>query len=933
MLVTSSTATFKLNSLSLISLVIVFLIYSFNKNSIEDRLNNFNIMTAFNQKETIAFALSCTIFVNIPIAFELALDVCLLWKNSVDDHGERLLMILYTIIPSAIQIMNRNSAIAPYLLSCLHTTQYVGCFGAVLSLCNKLVPNYFTTKKMLVVHTFFSAGCIFSMMTFGYDSLTWRDYCMFLCFCASMSIYFYIMFKWISSLSLISKRTIKHLTVNEFSCLLYLSTTTLTIILLPGIAASIYVFSWRKFTLPVVLVFIYGIVGFSLFPSCIPGRIARYSFMLSEHKAMAERESMWATLRYVSHELRSPLNVICTGTKFALEDMSLDEKSRTENLNDVFTAGQSALSILDDLESFQIMEKGEFSIYLTCRPLFDLKEIVQSQCISQACRKGVRLVYRIGQDWTSKTYPQYHAVRIDKNRILQVFRNIVGILSAYSSEGSTITVSVNHDPGCELDIESNRVIVSSKGGARIAPIPGRVGLSVSSQQPNSTLNQNLISPISPNGSGGVIEGMDIDCKDISAVGDHTVPTQNNGNYVYVADGMVIVSFTENSISIPVSFPRLKRHSKGMTSITSDLEGGGGLGLRLRISEDMVKKHGGILSVTTGPLGEGTSVQIYLPCLRLSRSNQAHRLEHRLQTSMEHSERPVLQPVKRASLSTMIGSLPPNNSRSLACEPAIFPGTPSSQPSELLVRVPTVIHPHVRLPSRDIPLDGQVCSEEKVDEYKAAAEEGFRRNGRRLLSCLSSGSDGDGGEEIREASNVEGMSIKDFDCRAESSSRDHDRDRDRDMVKSVSIDQQIARVVTGLLIRVLVVDDSELNRKVIRRAVERLGVDYVRNEILFSIDEADDGVTACASVTRAQDTQRSYDLVLMDNIMLHLNGPEAAARMREAGYTGYIAGVTGNVLEADVIHFISYGADCVLPKPLNMDRLKEILTRVVLNASV
>eukprot|EP01042_Synura_sphagnicola_P000296 gene296-biopygen313 len=133
---------------------------------------------------------------------------------------------------------------------------------------------------------------------------------------------------------------------------------------------------------------------------------------------------------------------------------------------------------------------------------------------------------------------------------------------------------------------------------------------------------------------------------------------------------------------------------------------------------------------------------------------------------------------------------------------------------------------------------------------------------------------------------------------------------------------------SLQVRVLVVDDSGLNRKVMRRAVERLSSEYVQNNVIFVIDECNDGVTAYEAVTRALDKQCPYDLLLMDNVMLKMNGPEAAAKMRAGGYSGYICGVTGNVMARDVKHFVDSGADIVLPKPLNVDRLREVLNRVV-----
>ena len=137
----------------------------------------------------------------------------------------------------------------------------------------------------------------------------------------------------------------------------------------------------------------------------------------------------------------------------------------------------------------------------------------------------------------------------------------------------------------------------------------------------------------------------------------------------------------------------------------------------------------------------------------------------------------------------------------------------------------------------------------------------------------------------------------------------------------------------LHLRVLVVDDSDLNRRVVRRAVERLSAEYVHKNVVFTVEDCDDGVSACDSVTRASESLSPYDLVLMDNIMVHMNGPEAAKQMRDAGYSGYIAGVTGNVLAKDVRHFEQSGADCVLAKPLNLKRLKDIVNQAVERASV
>jgi CheY-like chemotaxis protein len=68
----------------------------------------------------------------------------------------------------------------------------------------------------------------------------------------------------------------------------------------------------------------------------------------------------------------------------------------------------------------------------------------------------------------------------------------------------------------------------------------------------------------------------------------------------------------------------------------------------------------------------------------------------------------------------------------------------------------------------------------------------------------------------------------------------------------------------------------------------------------------------------------YFAILMDSVMPVMDGPTAVQRIREAGYTGLIVGVTGNVQPEDIEHFISCGADTVMGKPLDTDKLFGLL---------
>ena len=68
----------------------------------------------------------------------------------------------------------------------------------------------------------------------------------------------------------------------------------------------------------------------------------------------------------------------------------------------------------------------------------------------------------------------------------------------------------------------------------------------------------------------------------------------------------------------------------------------------------------------------------------------------------------------------------------------------------------------------------------------------------------------------------------------------------------------------------------------------------------------------------------YAIIFMDNVMTNVNGPRATREIRSLGFEGLIIGVSGNVFEEDVEHFIESGADAVYAKPLKIDILKGIL---------
>ena len=121
---------------------------------------------------------------------------------------------------------------------------------------------------------------------------------------------------------------------------------------------------------------------------------------------------------------------------------------------------------------------------------------------------------------------------------------------------------------------------------------------------------------------------------------------------------------------------------------------------------------------------------------------------------------------------------------------------------------------------------------------------------------------------------------------------------------------------GLSVAVLVVEDNEPNRRVIRLMLNELGLDP---------DEAATGHDALDAALR-----KPYDIILMDLHMPDLDGLETTRRIRshEQGHRATIVALTANVAEGDEARCRAAGMDSYLQKPLKLDALRDAIRAVL-----
>ena len=117
-------------------------------------------------------------------------------------------------------------------------------------------------------------------------------------------------------------------------------------------------------------------------------------------------------------------------------------------------------------------------------------------------------------------------------------------------------------------------------------------------------------------------------------------------------------------------------------------------------------------------------------------------------------------------------------------------------------------------------------------------------------------------------------------------------------------------------RILVVDDGDANRRLIRLILERAGCE---------IAEAENGQVGFDKAIAG-----GFDIVLMDMQMPVLDGYEATRRLRESGYSRSIIALTANAMKGDQEKCRKAGCDGFLSKPVDMDLLVETLETVLIS---
>ncbi|MBM3521839.1 MAG: response regulator, partial [Alphaproteobacteria bacterium] len=136
-------------------------------------------------------------------------------------------------------------------------------------------------------------------------------------------------------------------------------------------------------------------------------------------------------------------------------------------------------------------------------------------------------------------------------------------------------------------------------------------------------------------------------------------------------------------------------------------------------------------------------------------------------------------------------------------------------------------------------------------------------------------------------------------------------------KPVLDERTAVRSLAGL--RVLVVDDTEMNRRILRRQLESMGL---------NVAEASDGIEALTALESAYGRSAPFDLVFMDHMMPGLSGTAVVARIRASESLGEPKIVLASSMGSSGSEVIERDqCDVVLTKPVRLQTMVECLIRL------
>ncbi|HVZ24277.1 MAG TPA: PAS domain S-box protein [Vicinamibacterales bacterium] len=176
------------------------------------------------------------------------------------------------------------------------------------------------------------------------------------------------------------------------------------------------------------------VVGGTTFFSVVLRDITyRKSVEQALQRAIAARDEV---LGIVAHDLRNPLSVILMEAEGAVRRGPEPERRNQRTRQMILSAADRMNRLIQDLLDVTVVEAGQLNV--------DRQPIRVDGLVRDACALQTPLASSSGLDIAIDVRPDVHDVWGDRNRLLQVFENLLGNAIKFTPAGGRVTVAAAH---------------------------------------------------------------------------------------------------------------------------------------------------------------------------------------------------------------------------------------------------------------------------------------------------------------------------------------------------------------------------------------------------------------------------------------------------------------------------------------------------------
>mmetsp|Transcript_9907 Transcript_9907/g.13587 ORF Transcript_9907/g.13587 Transcript_9907/m.13587 type:complete len:940 (-) Transcript_9907:315-3134(-) len=878
---------------------------------------------ALKNSEFLRCAHACCIAACLPMAVEILLDhIFQSYKTSCTASTaifERSLFLLALVIPSILYLIRWQDYIAAtYISICAIQNTVLGTMvfhGAQVEMARKsklLLPlASVSTYLIFIAYVVLRSFILWFQLPHSWEIVADVLKCSYVILAVPTSItWFYTTFRANMRDSAQGSGQFLSFTHDEYRCAIYII-AILSYLVCIGISDAICnADRWENSGEANLISFAALQLAFTVAVTVLPGRIVR----MNATQSMEMLGLKQVFVRYVSHEIRSPLNVVHAGLDLLRSELSVCPvmapaiTDLMELVEDMFSASESAINILNDLLNYENLDAGTFNLDMSWKPLLRLLEGKLKWAILLARKKKVELTI---VDETVATDAGLNSLLLtERNQLNSIDEDMT------SSERNEQTMA-EEQMKLVLNVDVHKIdqvirnLISN--AVKFTPTGGSVELKASYKL-HATSDTGYVERLAQH-SVGVLR---IEVKDSGA-------------------GIAL----EDQSKMFGQFSQISRN---------ELQNGGGSGLGLWISRRIVNLHKGRLNFTSEGRGHGCTFFFELPLYHRDNPHVVSQLNTDMPAAIPNS----MAPLNGANLSDQLGSVTIGDESAESDGGSIRNLWSGRIGSWVEVQTPRrlrkarnkgstadrflTIFSHLKV-AVDVSSDGESSD---GDRYQSGTNTPQGSTIGRLGFChkpisptnaaitptVLKPSSGD----LRRVSYITAISedsIKasppaaaDSGNAANSEGTLFTRTISRlDMNTRDTSQLTLSDANSSSSLKFLIVDDSDLNRKMLYRLIESDKESFPD----CTIKEADDGVTAIELYKEEINSGGSFDFILMDYIMVQMHGPATVAILRgELQYHGVIIGITGNALPSDIAEFTTAGADTVIIKPLTKSKLVDCI---------